>query len=146
MTNLHNDKQPNFVTFLRDNCPCPNPPHPDLEQRIIDSLESRSNQEQLGEHRSIWYHSRTIVRNPRLAIARSTSAKLIATGFLFTSVSFGFKIPRVAVEPQELENFLVNNWQDTLDSYSYSNVESTEANWLIPVTDKRQKALSVSAP
>lgn len=145
MTNLHNDKQPNFVTFLRDNCPSPNPPHPDLEQRIIDSLDSSDNQKQLSEHRSLWYHSRTVARNPRLAIAGSTSAKLIATGFLFTSVSFGFKIPRVAIEPQELENFLVKNWQDSLDSYTYSNVEYMEADWLIPEAEGK-KALSVSAP
>jgi hypothetical protein len=131
MTNLHNDKQPNFVSFLRNNRPLPPHPHPDLEQNIIDSLEPRTHNE--------------IGRNPRFAIARNRSAKLLATGFLFTSVSFSLKTPRIAVEPQELENFLVKNWQDTTKSNNYI-AEETEAYWLFPTTvQEPQPALSVSA-
>ncbi|MGL5833889.1 MAG: hypothetical protein ACRC80_34400 [Waterburya sp.] len=149
MTNLHNNKQPNLVSFLRDNRPLPPHPHPDLEQKIIDSLEPRNNQNQKNESPSTWTIPSATGRNPRFAIARSRSAKLLATGFLFTSVSFSFKTPRVAVEPQELDNFLVKNWQDTIENHDYTLVDETEANWLFTNTQKAQKsqpALSVSTP
>jgi hypothetical protein len=149
MTNLHNNKQPNLVSFLRDNRPLPPHPHPDLEQKIIDSLEPRNNQNQKNESPSTWTIPSATGRNPRFAIARSRSAKLLATGFLFTSVSFSIKPPRVAVEPQELENFLVKNWQDTIENHDYTLVDETEAYWLFPNTQKAQKsqpALSVAAP
>jgi hypothetical protein len=141
MTNLDNNKQPNLVSFLRDNRPLPPYPHPDLEQNIIDSLEPRTNQKQKNESPSTWTISGTL--------ARSRSAKLLATGFLFTSVSFSLKTPRIAVEPQELENFLVKNWQDTIENHDYTLADETEAYWLFPNTHKAQKsqpALSVAAP
>ncbi|MDJ0569824.1 MAG: hypothetical protein QNJ53_12345 [Pleurocapsa sp. MO_192.B19] len=136
MTKLHNDNHQNLVSFLRHHQP--NPPHaqPDLEQRIMDSLEPRATTR--GEKRygkSTWTSSAMTLRTP---------AKLIATGFLFTSVSFGIRTPRIAVEPKDLENFLVNNWNDTLDNYHYAPLKEAEAYWLVPNVYEPQQALSVS--
>lgn len=149
MTNLHNNKQPNFVSFLRDNQPIPPHPHPDLEQKIMDSLESQTNQRQNNNHNTkIIKHSPhfTIERSSRFASARSRSARLLATGFLFTSVSFTLKTPRVAVEPQELENFVVKNWQNTIETQNYTIADETEAYWVFPHVDEPKPALSVSTP
>ena len=64
---------------------------------------------------------------------------------MFTSVSFGLKTPRIAIEPKDLENFLVKNWQDTLDNHHSEAIEETEAHWLLPTVAESQPALSVSA-
>ena len=124
MTNLHQDNKSNLVSFLRHNQPLPPDASPNLEQQIIDSLES----------------------HPRRKIGFKvawTVPRAIATGFLFTSVSFGIKTPRIAVEPKDLENFLVKNWHNTLDSHSYTATEEMEADWLLPNMSE-QPALAVS--
>ena len=124
MTKLHQDNQNNLVSFLRHNQPLPPDVSPQLEQQLISSLEPRSK------------------RQLRFKIAW-TVPKAIATGFLFTSVSFGFRTPRVALEPKDLENFLVKNWHNTLDSNSYTAIEK-DASWLLPNTVESQPALAVS--
>lgn len=137
MTNLNNDNHQNLVSFLQYHRPMPPQSHPDLEQTIIDSLEPQSTSGQKRDLKSNWIISSTsALRSP---------AKLIATGFLFTSVSFGWRTPRIAVEPKDLENFLVNNWQDTLDNNYYAATEETENYWLLPTVYDPQPALSVSA-
>ena len=132
MTNPHNDNHNNLVSFLRHNQPTPPDAHQDLEQHLIESLEPRSKTA----------NSRWIVSD---TFKFSLPAKLIATGFLFTSVSFGIKTPRIALEPKDLENFLVKNWQNTLDNNSYTAIEETEAYWLLPTVSEPVPTLSVSA-
>ncbi len=126
MTNLHNDNKNNLVTFLRHNRPIPPNAHPDLEQQLIDSLEPRKTTKR-RYYKTAW-----------------TIPGAIATGFLFTSVSFTVKTPRIALEPKDLENFLVRNWQNTLNNQGYYAVEETEAYWLLPTAAESQPALSVS--
>jgi hypothetical protein len=127
MTNLRNDRQNNLVSFLRHNRPLPADPHSNLEQHLIDSLEPHTKQRRLS-FKVTW-----------------TIPGAIVTGVLFTSVSFGLKTPRTALEPKDLENFLVKNWYDTLDNGSYTASEKTEAYWLLPTISESQPALSVSA-
>ena len=127
MSNLPHDRQNNLVSFLRHNQPIPPQPYPDLEQKLIDSLEPRANRARKRYFKTTW-----------------TIPGAIATGFLFTSVSFGFKTPRIALEPKDLDNFLVKNWQDTLGN-SYAAIEETESHWLLPNVYEPQPTLSVSA-
>lgn len=127
MSNLPPDRQNNLVSFLRHNQPIPPKPHPDLEQKLFDSLEPRANRARKRYFKTIW-----------------TIPGAIATGFLFTSVSFGLKTPRIALEPKDLDNFLVKNWQNTLVN-SYTAIEETEAHWLLPTVYEPQPTLSVSA-
>lgn len=126
MTNPHNNNHNNLVSFLQHNQPKPPDADQDLEQHLIESLEPR-----FKAAKCKWIVSDTF--------KFSLPAKLIATGFLFTSVSFGIKTPRIALEPKDLENFLVKNWQNTLDNNSSTAIEETEAYWLLP-------AISESAP
>ncbi|MCC0177031.1 hypothetical protein I4641_08580 [Waterburya agarophytonicola K14] len=128
MTNSHNHNhnKNNLVTFLRHNQPITPQPSPDLEQQIIDSLEPR--------------HNRKRYRTVTWSIPSA-----IATGFLFTTVSFGVRTPRIAIEPKDLENFLVNNWQDTLNARNNNVMSDSEAYWLLPTVSESKQALSVSA-
>ena len=137
MSNLHNDNHHNLVSFLRQNQPTPPDAHQDLEQHLIESLEPRSRTESYKTAGMRWGSSPTF--------KFSMPAKLIATGFLLTSVSFGVKTPRLALEPKDLENFLVKNWHNTLENNSYTAIEQTEAYWLLPTISEPTPALSVSA-
>lgn len=128
MTNLHNDQQQNLVNFLRHNQPIPPQEQPDLEQKIIDSLGKATIAKERKRHFKV---TRTI-------------PSAIATGFLFTSVSFGLKTPRIAVEPQDLENFLVKNWHNSLNKNN-STVMDRQETYLLPSDKKQQPALSVSS-
>ena len=154
MTNLNNDHQNNFVSFLQHNQPIPPNPHPDLEQQLLDSLEPRRNS------RKRYFKSSWIIANGNNPIKgqmpkwmqglkaynrMSIPVKLIATGFLFTFVSFTLKTPKIALEPKDLENFLVKNWQNTLDKNNYTATEETEAYWLLPVISEPEPTLSISA-
>ena len=138
MTNLRRDNQNNFVGFIRHNQPNPPQACPDLEDRIMDALEPRT----FKKRRYItgW----TIPH--AMAITRRVPTKLLATGMLFTTVSFGVRIPRVAIEPQDMENFLVNSWQDTLSETNYVATEGNEAYWLLPNVAESSQALSVATP
>ena len=127
MSNPHDDNRNNLVSFLRHNQPVPPQAHPDLERQLMESLEPRTNS------------------NKRYFKSGWTIPGAIATGFLFTSVSFSVKTPRIALEPKDLENFLVRNWQNTLGKSSYLVIEETEAYWLLPTVTEPQPALSVSA-
>ena len=126
MSNPHDDNRNNLVSFLRHNQPIPPQAHPDLERQLMESLEPRKS-------------------NKRCFKSGWTIPGAIATGFLFTSVSFSVRTPRIALEPKDLENFLVKNWQNTLGENSYSAIEETEAYWLLPTVTEPQPALSVSA-
>lgn len=138
MTNLNKDQQNNLVSFLRQNQPVPCNPRDDLEQHLIDSLEPRP------QHRRLRFK---VIWTIPVTMTFRAPVKLIATGFLVTSVSFGLKTPRTALEPKDLENFLVSNWYGTVDSEKYTAMEKTEAYWLLPTASKSksQPALSVLA-
>lgn len=140
MTNLHHDNQNNLVSFLRHNKPTPPNAAPDLEQRLFESLElNHQNQNTLS-----CFHAAKTKSRPNLSKLHAP-AKLIATGFLFTSVSFGIKTPRIALEPKDLENFLVKNWQNTFNANNYTAEEDIEAYWLLPAVSEPTPALSVLA-
>ena len=126
MTKLPNNNRNNLVSFLRHNKPIPPSAQPNLEERIMNSLEPRQ------------------VRKKRYVNTR-TIPSAIATGFLFTSVNFGLRTPRVAIEPKDLENFLVKNWQNTLDNHNHTAVEEMEAYLLLPAVSQSPPALSVFA-
>ncbi|MEL6438444.1 MAG: hypothetical protein AAFQ80_04175 [Cyanobacteria bacterium J06621_8] len=127
MTNLPNKPQNNLVSFLRDHQPLPPAAASDLEARIFNSLEPPTASRQNG-FKVAW---------------KIPSA--IATGFLFTSVSLGWRTPQIALEPKDLENFLVGNWQNTLQNNDFTASEVTEAQWLLPAVVEPQPTLSVSA-
>jgi hypothetical protein len=128
MTKPHQNQQNNLVSFLRHNQPVPPPAYPNLEERIIDSLEPRKPRERKHYKTVTW-----------------TIPSAIATGFLVTTVSLGVRTPRVAIEPHDLENFLVNNWHDTLTAQQDITIDSNEVDWLLPSMTEPKPALSVSA-
>ena len=127
MNNSHNDNHNNLVSFLRHNRPVPPQAYPDLEQRIIDSLEPRKFKDSKCYKTVTW-----------------TIPSAIATGFLFTTVSFGIRTPRIALEPKDLEQFLVNNWHNTLNANN-SFSENSEIDWLLPTVSEPEPAISISA-
>lgn len=129
MTKPHQDKQNNLVSFLRCNQPVPPPAYANLEQKIMDSLEPR----------------KLIRRRKYYKTVTWSIPSAIATGFLFTTVSLGVRTPRVAIEPQDLENFLVNNWHDSLNAQNALASENPEVDWLLPAETESKPALSVSA-
>ena len=128
MTNLHDRDRTNLAAFLQQNKPIPPQACSGLEQQIIDSLEPRK------------FKDRKCYKTVTCTIPSA-----IATGFLFTTVSFGVRTPRVAIEPQDLENFLVNNWQNTFDIHNASVTNNSEIDWLLPTVSESEPALSVSA-
>jgi len=128
MTNSPKDNQNNLVSFLRHNQPLPPQACPDLEQKILESLEPRRFRDRRHYKTVTW-----------------TIPSAIATGFLFTTVSFGVRTPRIAIEPNDLENFLVDNWHDTLNNQNHSAIDDSEIDWLLPNVYKSKQALSVSA-
>jgi len=120
MTNLHPDRQNNLVSFLRHNQPVPPEASPQLEQQLFASLEPHPKPRRL-----------------RFKIAWIPGA--IATGFVFTSISFGFRTPRIALEPKDLEKFLVKNWHNTVGHNSYTTTENMAADWLLPNSSESQQ-------
>jgi hypothetical protein len=124
MTNLHDDNQNNFVKFLQQNQPIAPKAYPNLEQQIFNSLELRTDKSKKC-YKTWW------------AIPGA-----IATGFLFTSISFSLKTPRIAIESEDLETFLVKNWQNTLNTNIDTTVEETDAYWLLLSPSQSEPALS----
>ncbi len=128
MTNLRNDNQKNFVNFLRENRPVPPHPQSDLEQQLIESIEAQSTQEPRRHYKFIW-----------------TIPNAIVTGVLFTSVSLSWKTPRIAIEPNDLEIFLVNNWNYTLNNHpDYTVLDESETGWVLSTVYETQQTLSLS--
>ncbi len=122
MTNLPDDERDNLVSFLRQNQPTAPDAHLNLEQQIFDAIEPRT-------------------RTKKFYL-KWTIPSAIATVFLFTSIGLSFRTPRIASEPKDLENFLIKNWQSTLDTQTYNTAEETEAYWLLLTTPPSQPALS----
>ena len=137
MTNLPNDNQHNLASFLHHHKPNPPQANMDLEQMIMNSLEP-----QISQRNFIF---RVLIKTMTQTIANSTLFRVVATGFLFTSVSFCLKTPRIAIEPKDLENFVVKNWHDTLQKRRYTAAEKTEAYWPFPTVTESSPNLSVSA-
>lgn len=128
MTNLHNDHRNNFASFLRDNQPLAPDAQPNFEQQLFDSLELRKTN-----------------RNKYLRVAWTIKSAIV-TSFLFTSLSITLRTPRIALEPKDLENFIVRNWQSTLGNTGYNAIEETEAQWLLPLVADPTPTVSVSTP
>ena len=124
MSNLHDDNHNNLVNFLHQNQPNAPDAHRDLEQQIFDSLEPRT------------------PRTKKLHFNLWNIPSAIATGVLFTSIGLSFRTSRIAIEPTDLENFLVKNWQNTFNTQTYTTAEETEAYWLLLTTPPSQPALS----
>ena len=124
MTNLNDNNHNNLISFLRQNQPIAPDADLDLEQQIFDSLEPRTDKPKKF-YLKIW-----------------TIPSAIATGFLFTSIGLGFRTPRIASEPKDIENFLIKNWHSTLNTQTYNTAEETEAYWLLLTTPPSQPALS----
>lgn len=122
MSNLRNGNQENFINFLRENRPVPPPPQSDLEQQLMESIEVQSIQERRRRYKFNW-----------------TIPSAIATGFLFTSVSLSWKTPRIAIEPNDLEMFLVNNWNYTLNNHHNDTVlDESETSLLLSTVYENQ--------
>lgn len=126
MTNLHQDNQNNLVSFLRHNQPLPPEASPLLEQQLFETLQPH-------------------VKRCRIRFkAAWTVPGAIATGFLFTSVSFSFRTPRLALEPKDVEKFLVKNWHSTLENNNYGATDELSADWLLPSAFDASPALATS--
>ena len=52
----------------------------------------------------------------------------------------------MAIEPQDMEKFLVNSWQDTLNENQIVATEENEVYWLLPTVTESSPALSVVVP
>lgn len=124
MNNLQDDNHNNPIDFLRQNKPTAPEAHGDLEQQIFDSLEPRT------------------PRTKKLYVNLWNIPSAIATGVLFTSIGLSFRTSRIAIEPTDLENFLVKNWHNTFNTQTYTTAEETEAYWLLLTTPPNQPALS----
>ena len=122
MTNLPDDDRNDLISFLRQNQPTAPDARLNLEQQIFDSLEPRTDNKN--------------------SYAKWTIPGAIATGFIFTSIGLGFRTPRVAIEPKDLENFMVENWQTTLDSQTHNKARETEAYWLLLTTPPSESVSS----
>lgn len=131
MSNLPNKDQKNLVNFLRENCPTPPSSQVNLEEQIMESIARQPQRGSKSTSNLIW-----------------TIPSAIATGFFFTSVSLGFKTPQVAIEAGELNNFLINSWNDTIDSGNYAVVNEEDNYWLLTTQEPQtesQQVLSLSA-
>lgn len=131
MTNLHNDDDRKLINFLHQNRPvAPSSPNSlDLEQKLMTAIAKESHQEHSSSLHLIW------------AIPSA-----IATGLFLTSVGLNFKTPQMASGSEELEKFLVDNWQDTVGHNSVVTIQE-ESEWLLPsVTQQPEKTLSLSSP
>lgn len=137
MSNISNDNKHNFVDFIRHHKPMPASAHQDLEQVIIDSLKPQSS------HRNL--NCQKFTKNLVQIFSINYPFRLATIAFLFTSATFCFRTSRIAIEPKDLENFLVKNWHDTLDQNSYTSDEEIEAYWLLPAMGDSHSSLSVSA-
>ena len=124
MSNLHDDNHNNLVNFLHQNQANVPDAHQDLEQQIFDSLEPRT------------------PRTKKLCFNLWNIHSAIATGVIFTSIGLSFRTSRIAIEPTDLENFLVKNWQNTFNTQTYTTAEETEAYWLLLTTPPSGPALS----
>lgn len=127
MTNLPQDHQNNLVSFLRHNQPLPPNASPLFEEQLFNALKPHNKRHKI-RFKAAW-----------------TVPGAIATGFLFTSVSLGFKTPRIALEPKDIENFLVKNWHNTLENTSHTVAEDMPAEWLLPNIPESQPTLATSA-
>lgn len=120
MTNLHNDDDRKLINFLRQNRPvAPSSPNSlDLEQKLMTAIAKDSHREHSSSLHLIW------------AIPSA-----ITTGFLLTSVGLNLKTPQMTIESEELEKFLVDNWQDTLSDKSVVTIQE-ESDWLLPTVSQ----------
>ena len=48
--------------------------------------------------------------------------------------------------PQDIENFLVNNWRNTLSEQDTLVLDDNAAYWLLPTVSEAQPTVSLSTP
>ncbi len=126
MTKLPDREQQNLVNFLRENRPITPNCQCNLEQKLMDSIGSQPRRNNKHGSNLIW-----------------TIPSALATGFLFTSVGLSLKTPQVVIKASELDNFLVNSWNDTIDHSNFA-VWNEEDTYLLFSTVQQPKT-TVSA-
>ena len=129
MNKLPHDDHRDLVSFLKQNCPVAPSAECNLEQRLMDSIAHQPQQRRQRSWRIIW-----------------TIPSAIATGVLFTALGMGFRSPQIAIESEELENFIVNSWNETIDRNSYTFSNEAENYWSLLENTETQATLSLSAP
>ena len=127
MTKLPDREQQNLVNFLRENRPITPNSQCNLEQRLMDSIGEQPRKHSKYGSSLIW-----------------TIPSAIATGFLFTSVGLSWKTPQVVIEASELDQFLVNSWNDAVDSDNFTILNGKDTEWLFTTEQKPEKTLSLS--
>ncbi|MGV2828483.1 hypothetical protein [Myxosarcina sp. GI1(2024)] len=110
-----NNRNRKFVDFLRDNRPAAPNPKADLDLQLMEKL-SQEPREKARLHFDY----------------RWGIYSAIAAGCLLSAASLSFKKPQLAVEAIELEEFLVNSWNETLKARSLEILEEPEMDWLLP--------------
>ena len=102
MTQQPIDDQP-LVTFLRQHCPAPPLPAPDLEERILAAVAKAP------AHRSQYWHRRLWLVPPA-----------IAAGVLIATAGHRLLMPPSPspAEIANLEAFFVNSWDGTISDSS----------------------------
>ncbi len=128
MTKLPDREQQNLVNFLRENRPIPPHCECNLEQKLMDSIGKQSRKNSKYSSNLIW-----------------TIPGAIATGFLFTSVGLSLKTPQVVIKASELDRFLVNSWNDTIESGNFAILNEQDTEWLFTTVQQPETALSISA-
>lgn len=122
-----NNRNRKFVDFLRDNCPTAPNPKADLDRQLMDKLSSETRDK------------------PRLHFSyRWGIYSAIAAGCLLSATSLSFKKPQIAVEAIELEDFLVNSWNETLKARSLAILDQPEIDWLLPSVQSSQESAEAS--
>ena len=128
MTKLPDREQQNLLNFLRENRPIPPNCQCNLEQKLMDSIGEQSRKNSKHGSNLIW-----------------TIPGAIATGVLFTSVGLSWKTPQVVIDTSELDQFLVNSWNDTIDSGDFAILNEQDTDWLFTTVKQPEPTLSISA-
>jgi hypothetical protein len=128
VTKLPDRERQNFVNFLRDNRPLAPDCQCNLEQKLINSLAQQPKRNHKYGSNLIW-----------------TIPGAIATGVLFTSVSLSLKTPQVTIEASELDRFLVNSWNDTIDNSSFATWHQEDTHLIFSNWEQPETTLSISA-
>lgn len=99
-----------LVSFLRHNRPVPMPASADRERELMELI---NNQPSSSRHYRVW------------AVPGAIAAALVSWG------GYRLFVPslQAAQEPQQLESFLVNSWNGSVENTSGDRANSPEADW-----------------
>ena len=116
MTQFPNNDE-KLVTFLREHCPLPPPARADAEEQLMGLVEKQSILSQKSRQAFFW-----------LVPSAIAACILLAWG----SCRWLNPPPQIATNSDELEAFLVNNWEGVMGETSWtSQTESPEADSLL---------------